>query len=248
MNRIQNTFRASRRRLFAAAALLALLAGCCGKQNTTASAPAVQPPPPHVVSYATKFPQTENPISEGVHWVGGKTLGVDWGDVSTKPGYAVGHASAAKFGDSVAVLTGDWPPNQSVEAVVDRRKVFNAPEVTLRLRTSLAKHLCDGYEISYSAKDTDSDYFIIVRWNGGSGDFTVLADGQGKQYGVKTGDVIKATIVGNIIKTYKNGVLMGTAKDNTYIFGKPGFGFNAGKNGDYGFSSFSVIATDATTF
>jgi hypothetical protein len=65
---------------------------------------------------------------------------------------------------------------------------------------------------------------------------------------VKTGDVVKATIVGNEIKTYKNGVLMGTAKDNTYIHGNPGFGFNEGVNGNYGISSFSATATDATTF
>ena len=59
---------------------------------------------------------------------------------------------------------------------------------------------------------------------------------------------MQALALRQLTKTYKNGVLMVTAKDNTYIFGKPGFGFNAGKNGDYGFSSFSVIATDATTF
>ena len=133
--------------------------------------------------------------------------------------------------------------------MVDRRKVSHYPEVSMRLRSSLAKHNCDGYEISYSLKDDDTAYLIIVRWNGGLADFTYLVPTQqGKQYGVKTGDVVKATIVGNEIKTYKNGVLMGTAKDNTYIHGTPGFGFNEGKNGDYGISRLSAAATDATTF
>lgn len=82
---------------------------------------------------------------------------------------------------------------------------------------------------------------------GGLADFTYLVPTQrGKQYGVKTGDVVKATIVGNEIRAYKNGVLMGQAKDNTYIQGYPGFGCNEGKNGDYGISSVSV--TDGTTF
>jgi hypothetical protein len=246
---MQNSFCGAWRQLLPATALLALLAGCSSKPNTTTSVPAAQPPAPHVVNYATKFPAKEDPISEGGRWIGGKTVGLDWGNVSTKPGYASGVAGPKRFADSVALLTGDWPANQSVEEVVDRRKVSRYPEVSMRLRSSLAKHNCDGYEISYSLKDDDTAYLIIVRWNGGLADFTYLVPTQqGKQYGVKTGDVVKATIVGNEIKTYKNGVLMGTAKDNTYIHGNPGFGFNEGVNGDYGISSFSATATDATTF
>ena len=170
------------------------------------------------------------------------------GDASTTPAYATGHAGPKRFADSVALLTGDWPVNQSVEEVVDRTKVKRYPEVSIRLRSSLAKHNCDGYEISYSLRDDDTAYLIIVRWNGALADFTYLVNTQGKQYAVKTGDVVKATIVGNEIKTYKNGVLMGSSKDNRYIHGNPGFGFNERNNGDYGTSSFSATATDATTF
>lgn len=227
--------------------ILALVSGC--KQNTaTTAAPAAQQAAPQVLKYSTAFPLTEDPISEGGRWIGGKTVGLDWGNVSTTPGYAIGHAGPARFADSVALLTGDWPANQSVEEVVDKRKISNYPEVSMRLRSSLAKHNCDGYEISFSLKDRDSAYLIIVRWNGSLADFTYLVNAHGAQYGVKTGDVVKATIVGNEIKAYKNGVLMGTTKDNTYIHGTPGFGFNEGKNGDYGISSLKVIATDATTF
>jgi hypothetical protein len=135
-----------------------------------------------------------------------------------------------------------------VEEVVDRRKVSRYPEVSIRLRSSLAKHSCDGYEISFSLRDDNTAYLIIVRWNGPLANFTYLVNAPGKQYGVKTGDVIKATVVGNEIKAYKNGVLMGTAKDSTYTHGAPGFGFNEGKNGDYGISSLSVSATDAANF
>jgi hypothetical protein len=249
MNRNAAVLRAAWRPLLTATVILTFIPGC--KQDTAKTAPpdATQQPAPHVVNYATKFPQTEDPISEGGRWIGGKTVGLDWGNVSTTPGYATGHAGPKRFADSVALLTGDWPANQSVEEVVDRRKVSHYPEVSMRLRSSLAKHNCDGYEISYSLKDDDTAYLIIVRWNGGLADFTYLVPTQqGKQYGVKTGDVVKTTIIGNEIKTYKNGVLMGQAKDNTYIHGNPGFGFNEGKNGDYGISSFSATATDATTF
>ena len=237
------------RKLFPAVAFLALLAGCSSKPNTaTTAAPASPPPAPHVNSYSTTFQLKEDPISEGGHWMGGKTVGLDWGNVSTTPGYAVGRAGPKRFADSVALLTGDWPANQSVEFVVDKRKVFSYPEVSMRLRSSLSAHNCDGYEISYSLKDNDTAYLIIVRWNGALADFTYLVNAHGKQYGVKTGDVLKTTMIGNEIKTYKNGVLMGTAKDNTYIHGSPGFGFNERPNGDYGISRFSATATDASSF
>ena len=249
MNRIEGDVLRSCRRLFPAAAFLALLAGCSSKNNPAAPAAAPTPaPPPQVKSYSTTFQLKEDPISEGGRWMGGKTVGLDWGNVSTTPGYAVGHAGPKRFADSVALLTGDWPANQSVELVVDKRKVFSYPEVSMRLRSSFSPHNCDGYEISYSLKDDDTAYLIIVRWNGALADFTYLVQAHGKEYGVKTGDVVKTTIVGNEIKTYKNGVLMGTAKDNTYIHGSPGFGFNERPNGDYGASRVTVTATDASSF
>jgi hypothetical protein len=37
-------------------------------------------------SYATAFPATENPISEGGAWVAGKASGIDWNDPETESG------------------------------------------------------------------------------------------------------------------------------------------------------------------
>ncbi len=82
-----------------------------------------------------------------------------------------------------------------------------------------------GYEIAYSASTTANPYtpyMIIVRSNGALGTYKVLATYTGNQYGVANGDVIKASIVGNIITAYKNGVVMGTATDSTYTTGSPG--------------------------
>ncbi len=233
-----------------AIALLAVLVGCSGKQNSAgstspSSTPAAAPMTPRVTSYSTDFKLKENPISEGGRWISGKTEGLDWGDVSTSPGYAVGHAGLKRFADSVALLTGDWEPNQAVEGVVEKRKITRYPEVSLRLRSLLRKHDCQGYEISYSLNANDNAYLIIVRWNGPLADFTYLLQAQGRQYAVKTGDVVKATISGNVITTYKNGVQMAQVKDNTYLNGSPGFGFNEGKNGDFGISRFSVTTSDA---
>jgi hypothetical protein len=199
--------------------------------------------PFHSTSYATHFPHTEKPISEGGHWINGKTVGLDWGDVSTTPALAIGHAGPARFADATALLKGTWGPDQSAEATVYAGKTFGSPEVELRLRSSLSAHVAAGYEISNSVSSDTSAYLIIVRWNGPLADFTYLANLRGRQYGVKTGDVVKATIVGNIIRAYKNGVLLAQVTDRTYSTGNPGMGFNEGTNGDYGFTSFTASDT-----
>ena len=58
------------------------------------------------------------------------------------------------------------------------------------------------------------------------------------------GDVVKATIVGNVITVYKNGVQIAQATDSTYATGNPGVGFflegTAGVNRDYGFTRFTA--------
>jgi len=220
--------------------------GCSNTPKEPAAAPAVPAAAPvaaPVHTYTTKFPLKEDTLSEGGRWMDGKTVGLDWGNISTTPGLAIGHAGPKRFADATALLTGTWGPTQTAEVVVSSKAVFRYPEVSLRLRSDLSPHNCSGYEISDSLKSDESAYLIIVRWNGPLADFTYLANLHGKQYGVKTGDVMKATIVGNVITAYKNGVQIGQVTDNTYITGNPGIGFNEGKNGDYGITSFT--ATDA---
>ena len=199
--------------------------------------------PFHSTSYATHFALTENPISEGGHWITGKAVALDWGDISTTPALAIGRAGPARYADATALLKGTWGPDQSAEATVYAGKTFGSPEVELRLRSSLSAHVAAGYEISNSVSSEASAYLIIVRWNGPLADFTYLANLRGRQYGVKTGDVVKATIVGNFITAYKNGVLLAQVTDKTFSTGTPGMGFNEGTNGDYGFTSFTASDT-----
>ncbi len=161
--------------------------------------------PAHPANHATHFTLTENPISERGRWINGKTDALDWGDISTTPGRAVGHAGPARYADATALLKGTWGPDQSAEATVYAGKVFGYPEVELRLRSSLSPHVANGYEITNSVSNDASAYLIIVRWNGPLANFTYLANLHGQKYGVKTGDVVRATIVGNVITAYKNG-------------------------------------------
>jgi hypothetical protein len=196
--------------------------------------------------YTTNFPLTENPISEGGHWINGQVVGLDWKNARTTPGLAFGTQTGnGGYDDTVALLAGTWGPDQTVEATVytvnPNDSIFE--EVELRLRSSLSAHSCTGYEVLFSARSSANAYVQIVRWNGPLGNFTVLTSA-GVPAGIITGDVVKATIVGSTITAYLNGVQKLQVVDSTYPSGKPGMGFflqgAGGVNGDYGFTSFTA--------
>src|SRR5262245_9190880 len=75
--------------------------------------------PAYAKTYSTNFPFAENPISQGGRWKNGQTNGIDWSNVRTTPGLAFGTQTGTNgFDDSVALLTGTWGPDQTVEATV----------------------------------------------------------------------------------------------------------------------------------
>jgi hypothetical protein len=200
-------------------------------------------------TYTTSFPLGENPVSEHGIWECGRTVGLDWADVATTPGRAFGLESGVTgYDDAAALLTGTWGPNQTVQATVftvnQNDKLWE--EVELRLRSFLSPHIATGYEILFRCSKTKNAYTDIVRWNGPLSSFTYLSHKEGAECGVANGDVVKATIVGNVITVYKNGVQLNQATDGTYAAGHPGMGFflqgGPGANRDYGFTTFS--ATD----
>ena len=199
-------------------------------------------------TYTTNFPLTENPISEGGHWINGLTNGIDWADVATTPGRAFGTQTGIgpNFADSTALLTGSWGPTQTVQAVVYIASGDSTTfeEVELRLRSSLSAHSCTGYEVNFSVKP-DNPYCQIVRWNGPLGDFTLL---DARSVGVVNGDVVKATAVGSTITCYINNTAIFSVNDTTYPSGNPGMGFylqgGLGPPFNYGFSSYT--ASDGT--
>jgi hypothetical protein len=196
-------------------------------------------------TYTTSFPLTENPISENGKWISGAKTGLDWGDVSTTPGQTHPHPGPARYADATALLTGTWGPDQTAQATVWTGNPSNYPEVELRLRSTLSAHVCNGYEITFSL--APNAYLIIVRWNGPLASYNIMTNLSGSQYQAKAGDVVKATIVGNLITAYKNGVQMGQATDNTYTSGNPGIGFNEQQNGDYGYTTFTASSQSTST-
>jgi hypothetical protein len=223
-------------------------------------------------SYRTSFKLDEVPISEGGMWLNGKKDGIDWADVITRNGGAYGSvtrmavaerrveqgnldpssggaAPEGDYDDPTAVLTGDWGRNQHGRGTVFSRNPTNEyyQEVEIRLRSAIAPHLCTGYEVFFRCLKTEEGYAEIVRWNGKVGDFTSLKKLVGAQYGVKDGDVIEATIRGNVIKGFINGVEVISATDDVFDSGSPGIGFNffvGNTNVDHGFAHFEVDTDD----
>ena len=225
-----------------------------------------------VRSYFTTFRTDEEPISEGGLWLNGRRDAIDWCDVMVHEGVAYGEVSrmnsaerraeqafgggaagdGAKEGDyddPAAVLGGAWGRNQAVRATVFCRNPTDDffQEVEIRLRSSIRPNWCDGYEVFWRCSQSDAAYAEIVRWNGKIADFTSLARAVGPQYGVKHGDVVEATIVGNVIRSYINGVEVLSVTNDTFAAGSPGVGLNffvGNTNVDHGFSSFEVDTYD----
>jgi hypothetical protein len=194
--------------------------------------------------YATSFPLTENPISEGGVWTNGGAVGLDWTDVQTTAGLAFATQTIhthPPFDDSVACLRG-FPPNQWCQGVIHNASA-NSREVELLLRSTITAHRITQYEIDI----TQSNGLDIALWNGPLNSFTNLATGISTGVSLADGAVWYAQIVGNAITVKCNGTTVWTGTDNTLTRGNPGLGFygdtEAGSptaNNTLGFSSFSA--------
>lgn len=196
------------------------------------------------IPYETKFPLTENPLSENNVWINGHAIGREWSDVQSRPGLVFSTESGkGEYRDATAILAGAWPPNQSVEATVhstnQSSKIYE--EVEIRLRSVVSPRKIAGYEVNFRCTSDGTQYVQIVRWNGPLGKFTYIANATGP--GIHDGDVVKATIVGNAISAYINGTLVVQGTDSSFSSGNPGLGFynqggSSANNSDFGFTGF----------
>jgi len=190
-------------------------------------------------TYTTNFPGSEYPLSEGGAWT---NAGQYWTKVVKNNGIACGtQTGSGNYDDSYAHLTG-FPPN--VVAMATIAKAAGIPsseyhEVELLLRWNDSASSAAGYECNLHHAGS---YAQIVRWNGPRGNFTYLADSRNVP-APKDGDIVKATVVGNVITFYLNDVRLAQATDSTFTSGNPGIGFyiqGAVKNEVYGFKSFTA--------
>ena len=234
----------------------------------TSDMEAIRPRTSPVRSYLTRFELDEETISEGGLWLNGRKDGIDWCDVLTRNGVAYGEvsrmtAAERRSGRRPGCRRGRGkrgrgrlrrPHRGSRRPLGPRparpgRGVQPQPtdqyfqEVEIRLRSSITPHNCTGYEVFFRCLKTGAGYAEIVRWNGPIGDFTSLNKLIGPEYGVQDGDVIAASIVGDEIRGYINGVEVIAATDDRFATGSPGVGFNffvGDTNVDHGLKSFEV--------
>jgi hypothetical protein len=185
-----------------------------------------------LVLYTTGFhPPAENPIDERRRWHKADNA---WHDVKKQGGVAMPSAANEGYDDSYALLSG-FPPDVSVQATVRRAPNADcscAHDVELLLRMEDGSDYVRGYEVYFSCT-ASSPRAAIVKWNGAMGDFVEI--GTSSTINLKTGDVVSATIQGNHITAYLNGVLVAEATDSKWSDGQPGIGFyrrSCGANGD----------------
>src|SRR5260370_29942872 len=155
-------------------------------------------------SYSTNYPLTENPIAEKSIWINGGTVGIDWSNVQAVKGHASGtQVWVGTYNDSTAILSGAWGSDQSVQATVVAGTLWQSSveEVELRLRTSISAHSITGYEFDFRDA-SPGGYVNIVRWNGPLNNFTEIASENNDYHGIKTGDTLLATAVGNTLSAY----------------------------------------------
>jgi hypothetical protein len=147
--------------------------------------------------------------------------------VQTAGGVAFGtNGVSNSYDDSYALLTGTVGADQTAEAVVFRDEGLSpgpTHEVELLLRFSDDASNARGYECLFNWYGG----IQIVRWDGAFGSFTVLPTTGSGALGrnLRTGDVVKASIVGSVIITSINGVEYARATDSAIKTGRPGISF-----------------------
>lgn len=202
-------------------------------------------------SFTTTFDNDENPISEGGKW---SNASLDWAIIITKNGRAFGTQSGIdtgtkKYNDSYTHLSGFAPDQEAYGEVYIAKpdpKCYQEVEILLRWKSSA--HITTGYECFARCIKDSSSYLQIVRWDGPLGKFTYLVDKSGAEYGLMNGDMLKASVIGDIITVYINGEEKARVRDNTHKTGNPGIGMfleskngkGVGSNMDYGFTSFTA--------
>jgi hypothetical protein len=189
--------------------------------------------------YSSGFTTAENPLSDGGLWRNGLVHGLDWNNMKTVGGNAVGAALAdgPSYDDPIACLTG-FPSDQFIEGVFYKAAGYSPPgghEAELHLRCTITANSITSYEFLV---DGVNNTFQLVRWDGTIGNlyFSLsVTDHNGGFSAPADGDVFRFSVVGSNFSVYQNGTLRATFTDSTYTNGSPGiaaFWLNAGNTGD----------------
>lgn len=190
--------------------------------------------------YITSFAANENPLSEGGEWRNGQVAGLDWNNMKSVNGAAVGAhiADGPSYDDPIACLTRTFPRGQYIKGIVFVDAGYAPPgshECELHLLCTITSNSIQSYEFLI---DPISETFQIMRWNGTIGDLTPLTvtDHNGGPVPAVDGDEFefRCDQSGNF-SVFQNGVLVWTFTDTTFTSGTPAiaaFWTNAGNDGD----------------
>lgn len=198
--------------------------------------------------YHTSFSADEASISEGGFWAqGGKTTSLDWTDIRTANGLAIGTQTGNDgYDDSIALASG-CGANQRATATIHLKTPIvgtGTHEVELILRGNASAHDLGLYECNLGYADGSGSFYAqIMRWNGALGSFQEIDTGVASPLMVHDGDVFSAEIVGTQIRTFLNGAQISSANDAMFSSGGPGIGmFWRGTEAisDFAFSEITV--------
>lgn len=204
--------------------------------------------------YFTSFDVSETPLSESGAW---SSIDATRTRMATSAGRCFGTQVGGAYDDSVALLSGAWPPDVQLTGTVFRGTTSGIEEVELLLRFAQTTTSSTGYEINFAH---DGQYVNLYRWEGGINlaDFVPLVpeNTHGIAGGLHSGDQVRAKIQGDTITAYYNKgsgwVEIFSASDTSnggharYAVGQPGIGaFKTGGSGalnQFAFDDLRVIA------
>ena len=199
-----------------------------------------------MANYGTGFPLNQSPILENGIWVSppGNTFSTQ---VNTSGGIAFGtQTGTSGFDDSIALVTPDFGPNQTVTIKIHKAPVLSGTgfrEVECILRASAT----EWYEFNLAF---DGQYQDIVYINNGAFTFLNPTPGSGGPAGqVVDGLNFTASVQGTTLSTYLNGVPWQSVTDTRLSSGKVGMGFYIEDSGSGGivndeYCADSFFATD----
>lgn len=207
--------------------------------------------PPPVTTISTSFPADENPISESGRWAVGAASSY-YGSPRTLGGkcFAATTVTPGELDDNLAQLVSYSLSDYSVRSTISKSTgsktdSFEVGQYGRRLRIG---SFYRGYEVLIGFSPGE---FQVVKWLGIShafpDNFTVLST-SGTPAAVSDGDIFRSDFIGNVITTYRNGVLFNTTTDSSspYLDGVPGMGFFVSPGNtpsDYCISAWSVQPT-----
>jgi hypothetical protein len=204
--------------------------------------------------YFTSFGVNENPISESGAW---SNIDATRTRMATSAGRCFGTQVGGAYDDSVALLSGAWPPDVQLTGTVFRGSTSGIEEVELLLRFAQTPTSSTGYEINFAH---DGQYVNLYRWEGGIAlaDFVPLVaeNTHAISGGLHSGDQVRAKIQGDTITAYYNQgsgwIEIFSASDTStggharYASGQPGIGAfktsGSGALNQFAFDDITVIA------